>query len=177
MREVDRLEVIREVAGKRLRQGEAGERMRLSVRQVKRLLRRYREFGAVGLISGHRGRLHHAAAAHVDTRQAVSPSDPTPNRSCSRRQPPLMTSGHSPCGPSSARPGRGKLWNEFIARYHYLGYKTVVGVQIRYAVHDRHRWPIAMLRFSTAAWKLASRDHFIGWSPQLRERKLPLVVD
>ena len=56
MREVDRLEVIREVAGKRLRQGEAGERMRLSVRQVKRLLRRYREFGAVGLISGHRGR-------------------------------------------------------------------------------------------------------------------------
>ena len=56
MREVDRLEVIREVAGKRLRQGEAGERLRLSVRQVKRLLRRYREFGAVGLISGHRGR-------------------------------------------------------------------------------------------------------------------------
>ena len=56
MREVDRLGVIREVVGKRLRQREAGERMGLSVRQVKRLLRRYREFGAVGLISGHRGR-------------------------------------------------------------------------------------------------------------------------
>ena len=56
MREVDRLEVIREVAGKRLRQREAGERMGLSVRQVKRLVRRYREFGARGLISGHRGR-------------------------------------------------------------------------------------------------------------------------
>ena len=36
MREVDRLGVIREVAGKRLRQREAGERMGLSVRQVKR---------------------------------------------------------------------------------------------------------------------------------------------
>ena len=48
MREVDRLEVIREVAGKRLRQREAGERMGLSVRQVKRLLRRYRELGARG---------------------------------------------------------------------------------------------------------------------------------
>ena len=35
----------------------------------------------------------------------------------------------------------GKLWNEFIARYHYLGYKTLVGAQMRYAVHDRNGWP------------------------------------
>ena len=61
MREVDRLGVIREVAGKRLRQREAGERM-LSVRQV-RLLRRYRELGARGLISGHRGRKANNASA------------------------------------------------------------------------------------------------------------------
>ena len=71
----------------------------------------------------------------------------------------------------------GKLWNEFIARYHYLGYKTLVGAQMRYAVHDRHGQPIAMLGFSTAAWRLAPRDRFIGWSPQLREKNLPLVVD
>ena len=32
----------------------------------------------------------------------------------------------------------GKRWNEFIARYHYRGYKTLlVGAQMRYAVHDR----------------------------------------
>ena len=31
----------------------------------------------------------------------------------------------------------GKRWNEFVARYHYLGYKTLVGTQMRYAVHDR----------------------------------------
>ncbi len=43
MREVDRLEMIREVVGKRLVQREAGEQLRLSVRQVKRLVRRYRE--------------------------------------------------------------------------------------------------------------------------------------
>ena len=46
MREVDRLGVIREVAGKRLRQREAGERMGLSVRQVKRLPGAWGEFGA-----------------------------------------------------------------------------------------------------------------------------------
>ena len=71
----------------------------------------------------------------------------------------------------------GKRWNAFIARYHYLGYKTLVGAQMRYAVHDRDGWPLAMLGFSTAAWKLAPRDKFIGWTPQLREKNLPLVVD
>ena len=70
----------------------------------------------------------------------------------------------------------GKLWNEFVARYHYLGYKTLVGAQMRYAIHDRDGWPLALLGFSTAAWKLAPRDRFIGWTPQLREKNLPLVV-
>ena len=71
----------------------------------------------------------------------------------------------------------GRLWNEFVARYHYLGYKTLVGAQMRYAVHDRNGWPLAMLGFSTAAWKLAPRDSFIGWTPEKREKNLPLVVD
>ena len=62
----------------------------------------------------------------------------------------------------------GRLWNEFVARYHYLGYKTLVGAQMRYAIHDRDGWPLAMLGFSTAAWKLAPRDNFIGWTPELR---------
>ena len=48
---------------------------------------------------------------------------------------------------------------------------------MRYAVHDRNGWPVAMLGFSTAAWRLAPRDKFIGWTPQLREKNLPLVVD
>ncbi len=30
----------------------------------------------------------------------------------------------------------GRLWNEFVARYHYLGYKPLVGAQMRYAVHE-----------------------------------------
>ena len=35
----------------------------------------------------------------------------------------------------------GRLWNEFVARYHYLGFRTLVGAQMRYAVHDRNGWP------------------------------------
>ena len=38
-------------------------------------------------------------------------------------------------------------------------------------------WPLAMLGFSTAAWKLAPRDNFIGWTRQKREKNLPFVVD
>ncbi len=55
-REMDRLGVIKAVANRRLSQSEAAGQLRLSVRQVKRLLRRYRDQGPTGLISGHRGR-------------------------------------------------------------------------------------------------------------------------
>ena len=83
----------------------------------------------------------------------------------------------SRCAPSCHSTREGRLWNEFVARYHYLGYKTLVGAQMRYAVHDRNGWTVAMLGFSTAAWKLAPRDNFIAWTPELREKNLPLVVD
>ena len=46
-------------------------------------------------------------------------------------------------GQSSTR-NDSKLWNEFVARYYYLEYKTLVGAQMRYAVHDRNGWPLAL---------------------------------
>ena len=55
-KEVDRVSVVRKLEAKRLRQREAGEQLGLSVRQVKRLLRRYRQDGATGLVSRRRGR-------------------------------------------------------------------------------------------------------------------------
>ena len=63
---------------------------------------------------------------------------------------------------------KGKLWNEYVARYHYLGYTTLVGAQMRYAVHAHDGTPLAMLGFSTAAWTLAPRDNFIGSGPCAR---------
>ncbi len=33
----------------------------------------------------------------------------------------------------------GRLWNEFVARYHSLGYKTLVGARMRCAVHGPQR--------------------------------------
>ena len=54
-KERDRLKVIEAVLEKRLQQGVAAERLGLSVRQLKRLVRAHRERGAVGLVSKRRG--------------------------------------------------------------------------------------------------------------------------
>ena len=40
-------------------------------------------------------------------------------------------SARARCAPSCAATAGGKLWNEYVARYHYLGYKTLVGAQMR----------------------------------------------
>ena len=55
-KEISRLEVIQKVKDKRMSQKEAGVILHLGVRQIKRLLKKYKTQGALGLISKHRGR-------------------------------------------------------------------------------------------------------------------------
>ena len=54
--ELDRISIIEAVVDKRLRQRQAAQQLGLSVRQIKRLVRRYRASGPQGLVSGHRGK-------------------------------------------------------------------------------------------------------------------------
>lgn len=68
------------------------------------------------------------------------------------------------------------LWNEYIDRYHYLGYKPLPGAQLRYMVYSDQK-VLALLGFGAAAWKVASRDQFIGWTNEIRESRLHLVVN
>jgi hypothetical protein len=72
-----------------------------------------------------------------------------------------------------------RLFRQYIQRYHYLGYKVPYGAQLRYFV--RSRQPpcplLACLLFTSAAWKIAPRDRFIGWSQSAREANLPWVVN
>lgn len=68
------------------------------------------------------------------------------------------------------------LWNEIIERYHYLGHEPLPGAQIRYLVSSGPDL-LAALGFGAAAWKVAPRDSFIGWSAPERERNLHLVVN
>ncbi len=68
------------------------------------------------------------------------------------------------------------LWNELIERYHYLGYKPLPGAQLRYLVFSGDDL-LAALGFGAAAWKVAPRDQFIGWTAEQRERNLHLIVN
>ncbi len=69
-----------------------------------------------------------------------------------------------------------RLWNEYIARYHYLGYTPMAGSQSRYFVFAGER-RVALLSFGASAWKLAARERFIGWQEDERQRNLPFVVN
>lgn len=69
-----------------------------------------------------------------------------------------------------------RLWNEFMARYHYLGYTPMAGNQLRYNVYAGAQ-RVALLSFGASAWALAARERFIGWSEPARRKNLPLVVN
>ena len=56
-----------------------------------------------------------------------------------------------------------KLFNSLIEQYHYLAYAQPVGEHLKYIVFLEQR-PVACLAFSSAAFALNVRDHFIGWS-------------
>jgi hypothetical protein len=68
-----------------------------------------------------------------------------------------------------------RLWNEYIHRYHYLGYKPLPGAQLRYFVISDDI--IAMLGFGASAWQCVSRDSYIGWTHEQRKNKLQYVVN
>jgi hypothetical protein len=76
-----------------------------------------------------------------------------------------------PAGTAASR-----LWNEYIARYHYLGYTPMSGSQLRYNVFAGEQL-VALLSFGASAWKLAARERFIGWQEPQRHRNLQLVVN
>jgi hypothetical protein len=70
---------------------------------------------------------------------------------------------------------RSALWNEYIDRYHYLGYTPLVGAQLRYLVYAEDRL-LALFGYAASAWRLAPRDRWIGWSDARRQAALPRVV-
>jgi hypothetical protein len=68
------------------------------------------------------------------------------------------------------------LHNEFLERYHYLGYQPLPGAQLRYFARAEGRI-VALLGFGAAAWKTQPRDLFIGWTAQQRQARLHLVLN
>jgi hypothetical protein len=72
-----------------------------------------------------------------------------------------------------------RLFRQYLDRYHYLGYRAPYGAQLRYWVRAAQPDlpPLAAMLFTSAAWRMAPRDQFIGWSDEVRPGNLPLVVN
>lgn len=71
-KELSRLEVMQRLSKKQMSQKEAGRILSLSERQIKRLLKAYREQGAAGLVSKHRGRKANNRLAEEVKKQALN---------------------------------------------------------------------------------------------------------
>ncbi|EQD75780.1 transposase IS4 family protein, partial [mine drainage metagenome] len=79
------------------------------------------------------------------------------------------------------RVGRGdkalsRIWFDLMVRHHYLGHGTLCGAQVRYLVRSSTKGLIGAASFSSAAWKVAVRDEWIGWDPETRSLNLSRVV-
>jgi hypothetical protein len=69
-----------------------------------------------------------------------------------------------------------RLWNQIMEGYHYLGAGPLCGAQMRYGVCSGQGEWLGGLAFSGAAWRLAARDEWIGWSDQARREHLQEVI-
>jgi hypothetical protein len=67
------------------------------------------------------------------------------------------------------------LWNDLIIAQHPCGDAPLVGTQLRYLIGSDHGW-LGAIGFGSAAFALASRDQWIGWSTAARLGHLAEVV-
>lgn len=75
--------------------------------------------------------------------------------------------------------GRGEeeaLWNEYMARHHYLGYHKPFGCPLRYFVRSREG-VLGCVLLAGPAKAVAVRDRWIGWTREQRTANLPWVVN
>lgn len=64
-----------------------------------------------------------------------------------------------------------------LARYHYRGFNGAVGENVQYLALDSRGREVAVMVFGAAAWKVAARDEFIGWSAQQRQGRLRAIAN
>jgi SRSO17 transposase len=67
------------------------------------------------------------------------------------------------------------VWDHLVSKYHYLGYKKLLGHRLKYIAFIKNQ-PVAALSFSAPALKLKSRDAHIGWSDVQRKEFLSCLA-
>jgi len=67
---------------------------------------------------------------------------------------------------------RRRRVRQLLSLYHYRGFHGAVGENVQYLAQDAQGRELAVMSFGAAAWAVAGRDQFIGWSAQQRARWL-----
>jgi hypothetical protein len=71
-----------------------------------------------------------------------------------------------------AVPAALPLFESLLHQFHYLSYRSPVGLNLKYLARDERGRPLACALFGSSAWQCASRDRFLGWDAATRQRNL-----
>ena len=126
------------------------------------LLLKLEERGLVALPA--RRRLSPNRMRHKQIRRLHHRTDPV--RGCLNELQPLQIQE------LSRQPETWPLFDWLLHRYHYLGYTSAVGQNVKYLVRDWQGRDLACVLFGAAAWKTQARDAFIGWTAAQRQAQL-----
>lgn len=69
------------------------------------------------------------------------------------------------------------LWNEYVDRYHMLGFKKPFGCRIRYFIVAQSGDELGCILLAGAAKSMGVRDKWIGWSDEARLKNLPWIAN
>lgn len=67
-------------------------------------------------------------------------------------------------------------WRVYMERYHYLGWRPVVGEHILYAA-EMDGGLVALLGWASAALRVTARERYLGWDDGARRERLHLVAN
>lgn len=71
---------------------------------------------------------------------------------------------------------QAKLWNEYLDRHHYLGYRKPFGCTLRYFIVCE-KGLLGCLLIAGATRAIKARDEWIGWDTLRRQQNLPWVIN
>lgn len=71
---------------------------------------------------------------------------------------------------------QAKLWNEYLDRHHYLGYRKPFGCTLRYFIAC-DRGLLGCVLVAGASKAIKARDEWIGWNKSQRQLNLPWVIN
>lgn len=75
-----------------------------------------------------------------------------------------------------ARGADAYLWDYLVHHYHYLACPPLVGEHLKELVFIEGQ-VVGCLGWASAAWKIAPRDRFIGWSTAQKRTRLHLITN